>query len=76
MMIINIECIDIQYPITALVFNQNNELIETVIINSDEELFEFLEDIDEDTIVTFDFPITVILWDGTTVIINNLTELR
>ena len=72
----DIECIDIQYPITASIFNQNNELLDTVVINSDEELFDFLDDIDEDTIVTFDFPITVILWDGTTVVINNFTELQ
>ena len=72
----DIECIDIQYPITASIFNQSNELLDTVVINSDEELFDFLNDIDEDTIVTFDFPITVILWDGTIVVINNFTELQ
>lgn len=72
----DIECIDIQYPITASVFNANNELIDTIVINSDEELFDFLDDIDEDTIVTFDFPFTVILWDGTIVEINNFVELQ
>ncbi len=72
----DIECIDIQYPITASIFNENNELIETVIINNDEELFEFIEDIEEGDIITFNFPITVILWDGTTVQIQNFTELQ
>lgn len=72
----DIECIDIQYPITASIFNQNNELIDTVVINSDEELFDFLDDIDEGTIVTFDFPFTVILWDGTTIEIDNFVELQ
>ncbi|MBL4662274.1 MAG: hypothetical protein JKY22_01630, partial [Flavobacteriaceae bacterium] len=72
----DIECIDIQYPITASIFNQNNELIDTVVINSDEELLDFLDDIDEGTIVTFDFPFTVILWDGTTIEINNFVELQ
>ncbi len=72
----DIECVDIQYPITASIFNQNNELIDTIVINNDEELFDFLEDIDVDTIVTFDFPITVILWDGTTVQIDDFSELE
>ena len=72
----DIECIDIQYPITASIFNENNELIDTIVINSDEELFDFLDDIDEGTIVTFDFPFTVILWDGTTVEINNFVQLQ
>tara|TARA_R100000935_G_C2838691_1_gene169720 strand:+ start:1336 stop:3117 length:1782 start_codon:yes stop_codon:yes gene_type:complete len=71
----DIECIDIQYPITASVFNQSNELIETVVINSDAELYNFLENIDSNTLVTFNFPITVILFDGTTITINNFLEL-
>lgn len=72
----DIECIDILYPITASIFNSNNELIDTVIINSDEELFDFIDDIEEGDIITFDFPITVILWDGTIVQIQNFTELQ
>ncbi len=71
----DIECIDIQYPITASIFNQNNELIETIVISSDQELYNFLQNIDPNTIVTFDFPITVILFDGTTLQVNNFLEL-
>lgn len=71
----DIECIDIQYPITASIFNQNNELIETIVISSDEELYNFLENIDPSSIVTFDFPITIILFDGTTIQVNNFQEL-
>ena len=72
----DIECIDIQYPITASIFNQNNELIETIVITSDQELYTFLINIDPSTIVSFDFPITVILFDGTTVVVNNFIELE
>ncbi|WP_175017407.1 hypothetical protein [Rasiella rasia] len=72
----DIECIDIQYPITASIFNQNNELIETVVITSDEQLYNFLENIDSNTIVTFNFPITVLLFDGTSLTINNFQELE
>jgi hypothetical protein len=71
----DIECIDIQYPITASIFNQSNELIETIVISSDEELYDFLEDIDPTTIVTFEFPITLVLFDGTTLQVNNFNEL-
>ena len=71
----DIECIDIQYPITASIFNLDNELIDTITINNDQELFAFLNNIDPNTIVTFDFPITVILWDGTVVTVNNFIEL-
>ena len=72
----DIECIDFQYPLTALIYNEDEELIDSVIINNDEELYDFLDELDGDVIVTFDFPITVILWDGTTLQINDFDELE
>ncbi len=71
----DIECVDIQYPITASLFNQSNELIETIVIESDQELYNFLVTMDPDAIVTFDFPITLVLFDGTPIEINNFQEL-
>ncbi|MGB6268722.1 MAG: hypothetical protein WBF67_06875 [Olleya sp.] len=72
----DIECIDFQYPITASIFNSNNELIDTITINNDNQLYNFIDDIDEDDIINIQFPITVILSDGTTLVINNLSELE
>lgn len=71
----DIECIDFQYPITANIFNSSNEIIDTIIITNDNELHDFIEDIDADDIITLNFPITVLLFDGTSMTINNLTEL-
>lgn len=71
----DIECIDIQYPITASVFNANNELIETIVITNDQELYNFIQDLPNYDAVTIDFPITVILSDGTSVTINSISEL-
>jgi len=72
----DIECIDFQYPITASVFNINNELIDVITITNDNELYDFIEDLNSSTIVTIDFPLIVILFDGEQVTINNLTELE
>ncbi|WP_397362442.1 hypothetical protein [Olleya sp. R77988] len=72
----DIECIDFQYPITASIFDSNNQLIETITINNDNQLYDFIDDIDEDDIINIQFPITVILSDGTTIVINNLNELE
>jgi hypothetical protein len=72
----DIECIDFQYPITASIFNTNSELIDAITITNDNELYNFIEDLDSSTIVTIDFPITVILFDGEQVTINSLTELE
>ncbi|MDC8003811.1 hypothetical protein POV27_07095 [Aureisphaera galaxeae] len=72
----DIECIDFQYPITANIFDQNNEQVDTVVFNNDEELFDFVDDIDEDLIIVFQFPITVIFSDGSTQAINDFEELE
>lgn len=72
----DIECIDFEYPITASVFNENNELIDTIIINNDNEMYEFIDDLEDFVAVTISFPITVILADGTSIIVENITELQ
>lgn len=72
----DIECLDFIYPITTYIYNANNEIVNTVIIDSDNSLYDFLKDLNNNTLVTIDFPIAVILLDGTEITINNLTELE
>lgn len=72
----DIECLDFQYPIEASTFNPNNELLETVILQNDNDLYDFVQDIDSETIVSVDFPITVILADNSEISISNFTELE
>lgn len=72
----DIECIDFQYPITASIFNENNDLIDTIVINNDNDMYDFIDDLDDYAAVTISFPIMVILADGTTVTINNISELQ
>ena len=71
----DIECIDFQYPITASVFNENNDLIDTITINDDNDMYDFIDDLDDFEAVTINFPISVILADGTTQVINSIQEL-
>ena len=72
----DIECVDIEYPVTASVFNSNNELIETINILNDNDLYDFVDDLEDDDIVNIGFPITVILSDGTQMDASNLDELE
>ncbi|TCK67930.1 hypothetical protein DFQ05_1713 [Winogradskyella wandonensis] len=72
----DIECIDFQYPITASVFNANNDLIDTIVINNDNEMYDFIDDLDEFVAVTINFPITVIFADGNTQTVNSIQELE
>jgi hypothetical protein len=71
----DIECIDFQYPITVSFFDENNDLISTVDINNDNEMYDFIDDLNQYAAVTISFPITVVLADGSTQIINNIQEL-
>jgi len=72
----DIECIDFVYPISASVFNTNNELISTITFNNDSDLYEFIDDLDEDDLVGFDFPVSLILSDGSEVVVNNFDDLE
>jgi hypothetical protein len=72
----DIECIDFQYPITASIFNKNNEQIDTIVINNDNDMYDFIDDLDDYAAVTISFPITVILADGSAMTINNIAELQ
>ena len=72
----DIECLDFHYPIIASIFNSSNELIETITLENDEDLYDLIDELDENVIVTIDFPITVTLWDGTDLVIDNMIELQ
>ncbi|WP_190809843.1 hypothetical protein [Flagellimonas sp. S3867] len=72
----DIECADIKYPVTASVFNSSNEIIDTITISNDETLYKFIDDLDEDDVVSVNFPITVILFDGTEVQALDLDALE
>lgn len=72
----DIECIDFVYPIKVSTFDVITEQLETLTINDDKTMFNFLDDIDDDDIINIEFPISMILSDGTPVTIANLNEME
>jgi hypothetical protein len=72
----DIECIDFKYPILYSVFDKDKNLIKTVRINNDREMFRFINRINESEIIRIKFPITLVLFDGTSTIVNSLSELK
>lgn len=72
----DIECLDIQYPIMASIFNSTTEDFDTISITSDLQLYNFLDDLKSDDIVDIEFPLNVILVNGSEVAIGNLMELE
>ena len=72
----DIECLDFEYPFSASVFNENNDLILTITIENDEQLYRLLKKLKDYAAVTINFPIKVKLSGDTVITINNLEELR
>lgn len=72
----DIECIDFIYPISASLFNTNNELLSTEVFSTDNELYSFIDTIVPEDIVTINFPISVELFDESQFQINSMSELQ
>jgi len=73
----DIECLDFKYPISASVFNKDNEIIKTVTLLSDNDFYVFIKNLNSsNNFVTINFPINVELLDGSQQVINDLKELE
>jgi hypothetical protein len=75
-----IECVDFQYPISFSIYNTDFQVIDTVIIESDEQLYHFLENLQDNTdqvvLASLNFPVTMVYANGNTVVVNNNAELQ
>lgn len=75
-----IECIDFHYPISFSIYNTDFQVIDTVVIESDEHLYEFLENLqnenDQAVLASLNFPVTMVYANGNTVEVNNNVELQ
>ncbi|MGW9687032.1 hypothetical protein [Flagellimonas sp. 2504JD1-5] len=72
----DIECVDISYPITFSIFNTINEAFNTMSMSSDKDLFEFVTMLKSTDIVNVEFPVSVLLSDGTELEAMDLDELE
>jgi len=72
----DIECLDFKYPINVTVFNTSTEQTNSIVISNDMQMHDFIEELDEDDLANIEFPITVILFDGTEISVTSLEELE
>ena len=72
----DIECLDFKYPIGASIFNTTTEQTERIVINNDKEMHDFIKDLDNDDNANIEFPITVILSDGSEISVAGLGDLE
>ncbi|NNF74264.1 MAG: hypothetical protein HKN00_03700 [Flavobacteriaceae bacterium] len=76
-----IECVDFVYPISFSIYNSAFQLIDTVVIESDEALYIFLEELEENPaggaiLASLNYPVTLIYSDGSTIEVNSNQELQ
>lgn len=72
----DVECIDFQYPISFSVFNSEFQIINVVNIESDNQLHKFIKRIkNAEVIASINFPLNLVLADGTIITVNTNAEL-
>ncbi|WP_407557310.1 hypothetical protein [Winogradskyella sp. 4-2091] len=73
-----IECADFVYPVSFSVFNSDFNLVETIVIENDETLYDFLDELEDDEnalIVSLNFPVSIIYANGEIIEVNSNEEL-
>ena len=70
------QCVHYQYPITFYAQLSSSSSIEVISINSDDELFDFFDQLSSSDQIRIDFPIHLIGADTEVTEINTLDELR
>ncbi|MBK5213293.1 MAG: hypothetical protein JJE55_06510 [Flavobacteriaceae bacterium] len=73
---VEIGCLDFVYPISFFTYNADQQQTGTVTVNSDSELFDFLQNLGPDDFISLDFPITVILANGSRMEVNSNQQLQ
>lgn len=73
----DIECIDFQFPIKFSVYDSDFQVIETVTIEGDRQLHKFIKRVkNAEVFASLNFPVTMVLADESTVVVNNNNELH
>lgn len=72
----DIECIDFVYPVKVFVFNTETQLSTAEDIEEDEDLHDLFENLENEELLSFDFPLTLIYPDGENVTVYTNQELE
>lgn len=66
-----IECLSINYPIKISIYNSNNQIANTITIQNDKDLYNFLKDLVSNVFISINYPISIINSKGQNVVITN-----
>jgi hypothetical protein len=71
-----INCINIDFPITILTYNLNIEQTGSVVIESEQELYTYMNNFSDDALFSVNYPITATLSNDTVVEITSDIDLQ
>ena len=71
----DIECVDLVYPIDLTTYNKLTEESSSETVDSDADFHGFLKNMSSDDLVSFDFPVSLISYEGTDLIASANSEL-
>lgn len=72
----DIECIDVIYPVTFFTFDLELQQTGTVEVQSDKEMRRFFAGLDEEDIISLQFPVSFEFYNGEKVSVGSIEELR
>ena len=72
----DIECLDFIYPLNISIYDAANQVLDVITITNDEELHDLFESLEDEDFISFNFPLTLLLLDGTVVIVNDNDALE
>lgn len=71
----DIECLDFKYPINISIYDGTNQVLDVVVIDNDEGLFNLFESLKNEGFVSFNFPLTLLV-ESIEFIVNDNSELE
>lgn len=71
-----IDCISFNFPIVINVYNANNQFANTITINNNTDLYNFLENLEDNEYVAIQYPISLIDSNGVNVTITSNDQLE
>ena len=71
-----ITCLDLVYNLNFFVYDSNQQQSGTVSVDSDVELYLFIQSLDPENYISIDYPVSVILNDGSTTVVETNSQLQ
>ncbi|MFC4720734.1 hypothetical protein ACFO5O_00255 [Geojedonia litorea] len=71
-----ISCLDIQFPITILTYNLNLDQTGSLVIQSEQQLFSYMDNLGNDELFSISYPITVMFSNGTSASVDSDASLQ